>query len=67
MTDTSELSKLAKLLGKRGGNATKAKYGTKHFSTAGKLGMARRWAKKRAEQAKQEDNAGAQNEQKPKR
>lgn len=31
-------------LGKKGGNTTKAKYGKKHFSNAGKLGMARRWA-----------------------
>lgn len=38
---------VAKLLGKRGGQATKEKYGTSHFSTAGKLGNEKRWSEYR--------------------
>ncbi len=30
---------------KRGGDTTKKKYGSKHFSEAGKKGMAKRWKK----------------------
>ncbi len=40
-------SDIAKQLGKRGGAATKRKYGRKHFSEAGKKGMARRWGQLR--------------------
>lgn len=36
----------AKELGHLGGVATASKYGTKHFSEAGKKGNASRWAKK---------------------
>ena len=42
-TDTSLLSAIAQQLGKRGGETTKRKYGSQHFSTAGKRGMAKRW------------------------
>lgn len=31
-------------IAKKGGNKTKEKYGTSHFSNAGKIGMAKRWA-----------------------
>jgi hypothetical protein len=40
-----EKSEIAKQLGKLGGLATKKKYGKKHFSEAGKLGMKKRWKK----------------------
>ena len=36
--------KIASLLGKRGGQRVKELYGSEHFSKAGKLGMAKRWA-----------------------
>lgn len=39
-------NKAAQSLGKLGGKATTKKYGKKHFSEAGKKGMAKRWAKK---------------------
>lgn len=39
------VNKSAQSLGKLGGQATKKKLGSKHFSEAGKLGMAKRWAK----------------------
>lgn len=39
-------SDIAKQLGKSGGKKTLKKYGRKHFSEAGKKGMAKRWGKK---------------------
>ena len=38
-------NKNAQALGKLGGKKTAKKYGKKHFSEAGKKGMAKRWAK----------------------
>lgn len=35
-----------KTAGKKGGLSTLKKYGKKHFSTAGRKGMAKRWKKK---------------------
>jgi len=40
---SEEIKKIFQEFGKRGGEATKRKYGARHFSTAGKLGMAKRW------------------------
>lgn len=37
-------NKQAQQLGKLGGQATAKKYGADHFSNAGRLGMAKRWA-----------------------
>ena len=37
-------NKAAQELGKLGGEATAKKHGKKHFSDAGKKGMAKRWA-----------------------
>ena len=42
-----EVSRIAKLLGRRGGQQTK-KRGREYYSRLGKLGMAKRWAKKKA-------------------
>jgi len=39
-------TKIAKFLGKKGGDKTLVKYGKKHFSDAGRKGMASRWKKK---------------------
>jgi hypothetical protein len=44
-----DISRYAVQTGKQGGNVTKRKYGSKHFSEAGKKGMAKRWGKKPAE------------------
>jgi hypothetical protein len=41
-----DISDNAKLLGSLGGLMTKSKYGTKHYSEAGKKGMAKRWGNK---------------------
>lgn len=41
-----QLKSMAKDLGRLGGFATSKKYGKKHFSEAGKKGMAKRWGKK---------------------
>lgn len=38
-----EINEAAQLLGKKGGNTTKKKYGSKHYSEAGKKGMDARW------------------------
>ena len=38
-------NKAAVSLGKRGGAKTASLYGAKHFSDAGKKGMAKRWGK----------------------
>jgi general stress protein YciG len=38
------ISKAAQELGKRGGQTTASRHGKKHFSDAGKKGMARRWS-----------------------
>jgi hypothetical protein len=40
-----DISRYAVQTGKQGGNVTKRKYGSKHFSEAGKKGMAKRWGK----------------------
>lgn len=40
------MNKAAQKLGKLGGQATKKKYGKKHFSKAGKLGAKKRWLTK---------------------
>lgn len=40
------VAKAAQQLGSLGGKATVKKYGKKHFSEAGKKGMAKRWGKK---------------------
>ena len=40
-------SKAAQELGKLGGQKTAKKHGKKHFSEAGKKGMAKRWKNKR--------------------
>ena len=40
-----EINKAAQALGALGGLMTKQKYGVKHFSDAGKLGMKARWGK----------------------
>jgi len=45
-TMPNEALKLFRNFGKQGGETTKKRYGTKHFSEAGKLGMAKRWGKK---------------------
>ena len=37
-------NKAAQLLGRLGGKATAAKHGAEHFSNAGRIGMAKRWA-----------------------
>lgn len=37
-------NKFAQQLGAKGGKATAKKYGADHFSNAGRLGMAKRWA-----------------------
>lgn len=37
-------NKFAQQLGASGGKATAKKYGAEHFSNAGRLGMAKRWA-----------------------
>jgi peptide subunit release factor 1 (eRF1) len=37
-------NKMAQQLGKLGGKATAKKYGAEHFSNAGRIGMAKRWA-----------------------
>lgn len=39
------MNKSAQKLGKLGGKATKKKYGSKHFSDAGKKGAEKRWKK----------------------
>jgi hypothetical protein len=44
---SDEVLKIFREFGKQGGVTTKKRYGTKHFSEAGKLGMARRWGKRR--------------------
>ena len=57
MTDTTdEIKDVAKLLGKRGENSTMKKYGTTHFSTAGKLGNEKRWAEHRKKKAQELEN-----------
>lgn len=43
--DRLNKNETAKRLGELGGLATKKKYGKKHFSNAGKLGMKKRWSK----------------------
>ncbi len=42
MTDVSEI---AKQLGKRGGEATKQKHGTEYYRRLAKLSLAKRWKK----------------------
>ena len=42
-----EVVELFRQFGKQGGDATKKRYGRKHFSEAGKIGMAKRWGKKK--------------------
>lgn len=42
-----DIKEIAKQLGKLGGEKTKEKYGSKHYSEAGKKGMAKRWANKK--------------------
>jgi len=44
----TELSELAKQLGKKGGAKTKKKYGIEHYRELGRKGMASRWSKKTA-------------------
>ena len=39
------MNKAAQELGKKGGQKTASLHGKKHFSDAGKKGMAKRWAK----------------------
>lgn len=39
--------RVGQLMGALGGNATAKKYGAKHFSEAGKKGMAKRWGDKK--------------------
>lgn len=46
------LSDLGKKGGKKGGAATKKRYGKKFYSEIGKKGMAKRWNKKRANEPK---------------
>ena len=46
----SNVTRIAKLLGKRGGEQTK-KRGREYFSRIGKLGMAKRWGAKRRKRA----------------
>ena len=41
-----ELSEIAKLMGKKGGENNVKKHGKKHMSIIGKLGMKKRWGKK---------------------
>ncbi len=42
----TELSELAKQLGKRGGEKTKKKYGPDYYKKLSKKGLAARWHKK---------------------
>ena len=49
MEQLSTKNKSAQKLGKIGGQKTASLYGKKHFSNAGKLGMAKRWAKKKSQ------------------
>lgn len=44
----TELSELAKQLGKRGGDKTKKKYGSDYYKEISKKGLAARWSKKTA-------------------
>jgi hypothetical protein len=46
MNKNTEISKAASIMGKKGGNVSLKKYGTKFFSDNGKKGMASRWGKK---------------------
>lgn len=45
-----DASAIAKRLGKRGGQMTASRHGKKHFSAAGKKGMAKRWGTRPVEQ-----------------
>jgi hypothetical protein len=40
-----EIVALFRKFGKQGGDTTKKRHGSKHFSAAGKIGMAKRWGK----------------------
>lgn len=42
--DIKEAKLAAAFFGREGGKKTVEKYGMKHFSNAGKIGMAKRWA-----------------------
>ena len=46
-----DISQMARLLGKRGGDQTK-KRGRGYYARIGKLGMAKRWGKKQASSPK---------------
>jgi hypothetical protein len=41
----TEISTIARQLGKLGGKKTRQRYGTAHFHDLGKRGMAKRWGK----------------------
>jgi hypothetical protein len=45
----NDIKKLFQEFGKLGGQATKRKYGKRHFSEAGKRGMAKRWGTKKTQ------------------
>jgi hypothetical protein len=48
-----DISAIAKKLGQRGGKKTVELHGKKHFSEAGKRGMAKRWKKRRPTESPQ--------------
>lgn len=48
----NEIQVAASLLGKKGGDTTKKKYGKEHFSKAGRKGMEKRWGVKNPKQSR---------------
>ena len=45
--ERSELQEAAAAMGRKGGPAKMIKYGREHYSKMGKLGMEKRWGKKK--------------------